>query len=103
MIDWRPYAAALVAELTGAGVLASDWRQAFEQVPRHVFVPEFFTADDERVSADDPAQHDRWLAAVYSDTSLTTQIMTAPGTDLTWPTSSSTRPSLRPGCWACST
>jgi protein-L-isoaspartate O-methyltransferase len=31
---------------------------------------------------------------VYSDASLTTQIMTAPGTDLMWPTSSSTRPSL---------
>lgn len=94
MIDWRPYAAALVADLTQAGVLAPHWRPAFVQVPRHVFVPEFFTADDERVSADDPAQHDRWLAAVYSDESLTTQIMTAPGSDLSWPTSSSTRPSL---------
>jgi protein-L-isoaspartate O-methyltransferase len=75
-------------------VLASDWRRAFEEVPRHLFVPEFFIVDDERVSANDPAQHDRWLAAVYSDASLTTQIMAAPGTDLMWPTSSSTRPSL---------
>jgi len=94
MIGWRPHADALVAELTRAGVLASGWRRAFEQVPRHVFVPEFFTADDERVSADNPAQHDRWLAAVYSDVSLTTQLLAAPGTDLMWPTSSSTRPSL---------
>jgi protein-L-isoaspartate O-methyltransferase len=94
MIDWRPYAAALAADLTQAAVLAPDWRPAFEQVPRHMFVPEFFTADDQRVSADDPAQHDRWLTAVYSDESLTTQFMTAPGSDLSWPTSSSTRPSL---------
>ncbi|GAA2645482.1 methyltransferase domain-containing protein [Paractinoplanes durhamensis] len=94
MIVWQPYAAALVTELAHAGVLAPGWRPPFEQVPRHVFVPEFFTDDDERVSADDAAQHDRWLASVYSDTSLTTQLMTAPGTDLTWPTSSSTRPSL---------
>lgn len=94
MIDWRPYAAALVTELTRAEALAPDWRRAFEEVPRHQFVPEFFTVDDERVSADDPARHDRWLAAVYSDASLTTQIMAAPGTDLMWPTSSSTRPNL---------
>lgn len=94
MIEWQPYAALLVAELTRAGVLPTRWCSAFEQVPRHVFVPEFYTADDERVSGADPAQRERWLTAVYSDTSLTTQIMTAPGTDLSWPTSSSTRPSL---------
>lgn len=94
MIEWRPYAAALARELADAGVLTARWRSAFEQVPRHVFVPEFFTADGERVGADIPERHDRWLAAVYSDTSLTTQVRSAPGTDLTWPTSSSTRPSL---------
>ncbi|XVV10856.1 methyltransferase domain-containing protein [Actinoplanes sp. CA-131856] len=94
MTDWQPYAATLASELTTTGVLASDWRPAFEHIPRHLFVPEFFTVDGERISADNPAQHDRWLAAVYSDASLTTQLRTAPGADLSWPTSSSTRPSL---------
>ncbi|MFB6397051.1 methyltransferase domain-containing protein [Polymorphospora lycopeni] len=94
MTDWKPYAAALADELTRAGVLTPQWRPAFTHVPRHLFVPEFYTSDDELVSGTDPAQHDRWLTAVYSDTSLTTQLRTAPGTDLLWPTSSSTRPSL---------
>jgi protein-L-isoaspartate(D-aspartate) O-methyltransferase len=37
--DWRPVAAALAAQLTADGDLSPDWREAFERVPRHVFLP----------------------------------------------------------------
>jgi protein-L-isoaspartate O-methyltransferase len=30
----------MVAELVESGVLEPDWRSAFEQVPRHRFVPD---------------------------------------------------------------
>lgn len=32
--------ARLVTELVAAGSLGDDWRLAFEQVPRHVFIPD---------------------------------------------------------------
>lgn len=63
--------------------LVPGWREPFEQVPRHVLVPAFDTADDAT-----------WLAAVYTDEPLVTQVMAAPGADLMWPISSWTRPSL---------
>ncbi len=95
MIDWQPYAERLVNELVGKGALASDWREAFLHTPRHVFVPAFYdTPDGEMVSGDTPIVDAGWLDRVYRDESLTTQVMTAPGADLPWPTSSSTRPSL---------
>ena len=94
MTDWRPLAMTLAAEMTSQGVLAPDWRPAFEQTPRHLFVPSFYTPARELIVGDDPDNHDRWLASVYSDESLTTRLLPAPGTDLLWPTSSSTRPSL---------
>jgi protein-L-isoaspartate O-methyltransferase len=92
--DWQPYAEALAVRLTDAGVLTPEWRAAFTTVPRHQFVPQFFNLDGERTSGDHPAQREAWLEAVYSDNSLITQLMPAPGTELLWPTSSSTRPSL---------
>ncbi len=94
MIGWRPRAAALAGQLLRSGVLTPAWRRSLEEVPRHVFVPAFQDGDGDWVSADDPAQQDRWLAAVYSDVSLTAHVRLAPGTELAWPTSSSTRPGL---------
>lgn len=70
------------------------WREAFGAVPRHVFVPRFLRDDGTVVDGANPGDRDEWLAAVYADTSLITQTRLAPGTDLQWPTSSSTRPSL---------
>ncbi|KUP96025.1 hypothetical protein AC529_14355 [Thermobifida cellulosilytica TB100] len=71
-----------------------EWRRAFLTVPRHVFVPGFYTDDRPRpkwVGLDDPA----WLPRVYSDASLVTQIRRHPDDPHNWwPTSSSTRPSL---------
>jgi protein-L-isoaspartate O-methyltransferase len=92
--DWQPYAQSLADRLTAAGALTPDWRAAFTTVPRHQFVPEFFNLDGVRTSGDNPAQCEVWLEAVYSDQSLTTQLMRAPDTELLWPTSSSTHPSL---------
>jgi len=46
------------------------------------------------VDSSAPTDRDEWLDTVYSDESLTTQCGQIPGTDLIWPTSSSTKPSL---------
>ncbi|MCX5607911.1 MULTISPECIES: methyltransferase domain-containing protein [unclassified Streptomyces] len=72
--------AAQVRELTAAGVLEDQaWRAAFAAVPRHVFVPYFWTgrgAGHERLWAQDPdpEQRARWLRGVYADTPLATRL-----------------------------
>ncbi|MEU6866868.1 methyltransferase domain-containing protein [Streptomyces sp. NPDC046876] len=72
--------AAQVRELTAAGVLEDPaWRAAFAAVPRHEFVPWFFTgrgAGHERLWAEDPdpARRARWLRGVYADTPLATRL-----------------------------
>ncbi|MGH3940000.1 MAG: methyltransferase domain-containing protein [Pseudonocardiaceae bacterium] len=82
-------------ELESQGHLTDPkWRAAIESVPRHVFVPRFY--DDDRILVDsaDAEQHDRWLDTVYSDSSLVTKRTRLPDTDIDWPTSSSSMPSL---------
>ncbi|WP_030687810.1 ATP-grasp peptide maturase system methyltransferase [Streptomyces sp. NRRL B-1347] len=102
--------------LSEDGVLADPgWRQAVATVPRHRFVPGFFLPRDkpdqqgltvwEPVTAE--SDHDRWLAAAYSNTTLITQF---DGDNVDWtnpsvrhggtPTSSSTLPSLVVRMWA---
>lgn len=72
--------AAQVRELTAAGVLDDPaWRAAFAAVPRHVFVPYFWTgrgAGHERLWGQDPdpEQRARWLRGVYTDTPLATRL-----------------------------
>ncbi|MCX5013893.1 methyltransferase domain-containing protein [Streptomyces sp. NBC_00555] len=72
--------AAQVRELTAAGVLEDQaWRAAFAAVPRHIFVPYFWTgrgAGHERLWAQDPdpEQRARWLRGVYADTPLATRL-----------------------------
>jgi len=93
--DWRSRARAMAAELAAAGhVQDPRWRGAFEETPRHLFVPRFYRDESSVVDGDNPGSHDEWLAAVYSDQSLTTQQARVPGTELMWATSSSTMPSL---------
>jgi methyltransferase of ATP-grasp peptide maturase system len=95
MTDWESRARALAADLAAAGQLLDPrWLLAFEQTPRHLFVPRFYRDESSIVDGDDPGSRGEWLAAVYSDESLTTQQAHVPGTNLMWPTSSSTRPSL---------
>jgi protein-L-isoaspartate O-methyltransferase len=94
VIEWGQRARALTEELYRGGFLDAGWRPAFEAVPRHLFVPRFYADDTTVVDGTDPAQRDAWLDAVYFDESLVTQLAAAPGTDLLWPTSSSTMPSL---------
>ena len=94
MIDWKVRARLLVQRLVDAGVLDENWRDAFENTPRHVFVPRFYRPDMTVLDGSDPREREEWLAAVYSDDSLTTQYAQVSGTDLMWPTSSSTKPSL---------
>ncbi|MFE7116458.1 methyltransferase domain-containing protein [Streptomyces sp. NPDC057654] len=86
-------AAALRGELAQALCDSGDlvtpaWRDAFERVPRHVFVPAYYDNSGRRVSGDDPDTREEWLAGVYADRTLITQ-----RTDGA-PTSSSTVPSL---------
>ncbi|THV39478.1 hypothetical protein [Glycomyces buryatensis] len=72
--DWRPLAAALTEEISHEVSLSPEWREAFEQTPRHRFVPEV------------P------LEAAYQDESIVIKTINDRGFD--WPTSSSTKPSL---------
>ncbi|MFD9823104.1 methyltransferase domain-containing protein [Streptomyces violascens] len=86
-------AAAARAKLAQALVTSSDlttpaWRAAFEQVPRHVFVPYYFDMTGQPIAADDPATYERWFTAVHEDRSLVTHRTDGAAT------SSSTQPSL---------
>ncbi|MGH3772918.1 MAG: methyltransferase domain-containing protein, partial [Pseudonocardiaceae bacterium] len=82
---------------------SSSWRLAFEQTPRHVFVPNIITMSESGTtitSGAHPGQHQSWLEQVYSDDSLVTRylahpsVMMANAKPLLVPTSSSTMPSL---------
>ncbi|MFD0355462.1 methyltransferase domain-containing protein [Streptomyces sp. NPDC127110] len=72
--------AAQVRELTAAGVLEDPaWRAAFAAVPRHLFVPYFWTgrgAGHERLWGEDPdpERRARWLRGVYTDAPLATRL-----------------------------
>ncbi|MFJ2111230.1 methyltransferase domain-containing protein [Streptomyces sp. NPDC087850] len=80
---------ALAQALTGTGDLTDpDWRRAFEEVPRHVFVPYFYAPSGERISANDPATQEQWFTAVHEDRSLVTHRTDGAAT------SSSSQPSL---------
>ena len=94
MIDWKSSARALTEQLVHTEVLDESWLEAFQNTPRHVFVPRFYRLDMTVPDGSDPRYREEWLAAVYSDESLTTHHALVPGTDLMWPTSSSTKPSL---------
>jgi methyltransferase of ATP-grasp peptide maturase system len=103
-VEWQPRLAALVHQLTWSGDLrSSSWRMAFEQTPRHVFIPSIVTINESgptTISGTHPAQHQSWLEQVYSDDSLVTQyrahpsLIMADAKPLLVSTSSSTMPSL---------
>lgn len=99
----------LAEKLIAAGDLRTQsWREAFTTTWRHLFVPRFFSCDNpggwparwRAVSGEDPADHDEWLDAVYSDQTLITDLKDQPipsalgGGAHQVATSSSTLPSL---------
>lgn len=72
---------ALVRRIIASGGLADHgWRAAFEQVPRHLFVPEYYRprrgGGYERLAADDPDPQGRarWLTGAYQDVPLVTHV-----------------------------
>ncbi|HSV65483.1 MAG TPA: methyltransferase domain-containing protein [Mycobacteriales bacterium] len=103
--EWISRARDLAARLARAGVVPSPrWRAAFEQIPRHVFVPRFYEDDEHghptMVDGADPAERQRWLDAIYSDRMLVVQVLPIPdaldptGAPATMWSSSSSMPSL---------
>ncbi|MFF2994697.1 methyltransferase domain-containing protein [Streptomyces sp. NPDC057950] len=76
--------AALVRVIEASGAWDADpvWREAFQEVPRHLFVPYYYVgASDgfERVWCEDPdpGQRERWLRGAYADTALATRVRDA--------------------------
>src|SRR5262245_23391736 len=101
----------LVDRLTQAGALRSAaWRAAFTRVPRHRFIPQAFRQVAggawEALDGARPEQRDEWLAMVYADDAVVTQL---DGDPTRWetgvaeevvvgiPSSSSSQPALMAG------
>ncbi|MEU9591202.1 methyltransferase domain-containing protein [Streptomyces sp. NPDC048193] len=73
--------AELVREIELSGAWAADpvWREAFEAVPRHLFVPSYFVGvrgGYERRWGEhpDPAARERWVRGAYADVPLATRL-----------------------------
>lgn len=73
--------AALVREIDRSGAWHADpvWRAAFEEVPRHLFVPYYYVGSVggfERVWCEDPdpSSRERWLRGAYADAPLATRV-----------------------------
>ncbi|MFI1205617.1 methyltransferase domain-containing protein [Streptomyces sp. NPDC020883] len=90
--DAVPARAKLAQALADGGDLTDPaWREAFETVPRHVFVPYFYDHAGNQISRDDPATREQWFTAVHDDRSLVTHRTNGAAT------SSSSQPSLMAG------
>jgi methyltransferase of ATP-grasp peptide maturase system len=96
MTDWQSKAARMVEAITTSGELRTPlWQQAFRAVPRHHFVPGYYTPDDGGWR-----EHTRdesgWLEAVYDDRTLITALADdhGPRGVQQIPVSSSTTPAL---------
>ena len=78
-VNWHEHARLLAAQVTHP---TSRWRAAVEEVPRHVFVPRWWSPSESGTSneevvwelKDGPADPGHWLEAAYSDRSLVTQV-----------------------------
>lgn len=73
--------AGLVREIEESGVWDADpaWREAFERVPRHLFVPYYFVGvrgGYERLWGEhgDARHRERWLRGAYADQPLATRL-----------------------------
>lgn len=92
--DWREHARRLADTIEAEGVLRDPaWRAALEAVPRHVFVPRFYTQRPGGEWLETTAASDGWLDAVYRNEPLVTALAeTSTGSRVT--VSSSTKPGL---------
>ncbi len=74
--------AGLVDELSAGGSLTAGWRGAFRAVPRHLFVPDLIWRRPAGGHGLEPLrrtdQPDTWLATVYRDDFVVTQINDGP-------------------------
>jgi protein-L-isoaspartate(D-aspartate) O-methyltransferase len=72
--------AGLVRQIAATGALDDPaWREAFEAVPRHLFVPYYYLGRaggwDRLWSGDpDPVRRERWLRGAYADGPLATRV-----------------------------
>ncbi|GHC43051.1 methyltransferase domain-containing protein [Streptomyces flavofungini] len=73
--------AGLVREIEAGGVWDDDpaWREAFQAVPRHLFVPYYYVSTSggyERLWGEDPdpVRRGRWLRGAYADAPLATRV-----------------------------
>ncbi|WP_316760884.1 methyltransferase domain-containing protein [Streptomyces herbicida] len=73
--------AALVREIDASGAWDEDpvWREAFQQVPRHLFVPYYYIGvlgGYERCwgESPDPGERERWVRGAYADSPLATRV-----------------------------
>lgn len=73
--------AALVREIDASGAWAADpvWREAFEAVPRHLFVPYYYVGvvgGHERRwgESPDPRTREKWVRGAYADAPLATRL-----------------------------
>ncbi|MFE2845082.1 methyltransferase domain-containing protein [Streptomyces scopuliridis] len=85
----------LLEILAGKGSLPPGWADVVVGVPRELFLPEVIEVQDQLVSRSDSPE--RWLAAVYDDLALTTQVndgRDVPDGAYRLPTSSSSMPSV---------
>lgn len=98
MIDWEPLAKQLAEAVAAGGeLLNSAWRQAFQQTPRHLFVPRFwelgkYNVPETLIEGVNPASRQQWLTACYTNRVLITRWSDQNGRRIL--TSSASLPSL---------
>ncbi|MFE9442832.1 methyltransferase domain-containing protein [Streptomyces sp. NPDC006602] len=73
--------AALVREIDASGAWDADpvWRQAFQTVPRHLFVPYYYVGvvggyERRWGGSPDPQARERWVRGAYADAPLATRL-----------------------------
>ncbi|MFJ9924696.1 methyltransferase domain-containing protein [Streptomyces misionensis] len=73
--------AALVREIEADGAFARDprWREAFAEVPRHLFVPYYYVTGPRGYErrwgeSPDPQDRERWVRGAYADVPLATRL-----------------------------
>ncbi|MBV9013334.1 MAG: methyltransferase domain-containing protein [Pseudonocardiales bacterium] len=97
MTNWQAKATRMVEVITASGELRTPlWQQVFRAVPRHHFVPVYYTPDDGGGWREHPSGEPGWLEAVYDDRTLITALVDEDGPCGVQqiPVSSSTAPAL---------